>query len=114
MYALTLVRASAGILDTSENMPSLLSRTYMRTNQKTSFTTADLGIEVVQKRGLVFAKNRESQAFIERLEELAEAYDVDKNLLLGAIGKVLRHRVLTWLLSNVQPWKPWDGFSENS
>lgn len=67
----------------------------------------------VRKWNLRFDGNRDPVSFIERLNELAESYDVLPELMLKALPELLTGEALFWYRNNKPFWATYDDFLES-
>ncbi|XP_037811072.1 uncharacterized protein LOC119603190 [Lucilia sericata] len=70
-------------------------------------------IEYVRKWGLSYDGGREPLAFIERIEELAEIYNVPLNQFPRIMPEFLRDRALIWFRNNNGHWQVWRSFKSD-
>lgn len=66
----------------------------------------------VRKWNLRYDGDKDAISFLERLTELVEAYDVDKNCLLKALPEVFKGQALLWYRNNKEFWNTYDDFLE--
>lgn len=71
----------------------------------------DLSIcNTVRKWNLNFDGDKDVVLFLERLNELREAYDTTPEQLLGALPELLKGKALLWYRNSKSLWTNWDGF----
>ncbi|XP_017466340.1 PREDICTED: uncharacterized protein LOC108359149 [Rhagoletis zephyria] len=67
----------------------------------------------VRKWGFKYDGGRDPLSFIERVEELAEVYEVNRDLLPRAMPELLKEKALTWFRSNNRNWRQWEDFKRD-
>lgn len=65
-------------------------------------------LEDIRKWGLSYDGNPNPFPFLERLEELAEVYQIELDHLPRLMPEFLRTRALIWFRNNNQYWQEWD------
>jgi hypothetical protein len=58
-------------------------------------------------------KHSDAIEFLERIDELSLAYEIDKQDLLRALPELLGDHALLWYRNNNKNWKSWTDFSED-
>lgn len=66
--------------------------------------------EKVRKWGLTFDGIRDGVAFLERVRELQECYNLAEKDLLNALPLLFREKALLWYRNNKTSWSSWDDF----
>lgn len=69
-------------------------------------------VDTVRKWGIQYNGNTDPFLFLERVEELATVYEMDKNFLPRTMSEFLKDRALIWYRNNNQHWDEWIGFRE--
>ncbi|RZC40381.1 hypothetical protein BDFB_012852 [Asbolus verrucosus] len=64
----------------------------------------------VRKWNVTFDGKADAVAFIERVEELADSYQIPNGQLLRALPEMLRKQVSLWYRNNKQQWNSWYDF----
>ena len=67
-------------------------------------------IDQVRKWSIKCDGKKDVIEFIERIEELAEVYDLPKDLLPKTMPELLRGDALTWFRNNNRAWPSWNDF----
>ncbi|XP_036346242.1 uncharacterized protein LOC118755515 [Rhagoletis pomonella] len=67
----------------------------------------------VRKWGFKYDGGRDPLSLIERVEELAEVYEVNRDLLPRAMPELLKEKALTWFRSNNRDWRQWEDFKRD-
>jgi len=67
-------------------------------------------IDQVRKWSIKCDGRKDLIEFIERVEELAEVYDLSKDLLPKTMPELLRAEALTWFRNHNRTWPSWDAF----
>lgn len=70
-------------------------------------------IDQVRKWGLSYDGGKEPLVFIERVEELAEIYEVNLDKLPKLMPEWLRKRALVWFRNNNAYWQTWSSFKSD-
>ena len=70
-------------------------------------------IDQVRKWQLKYTGNTDALAFIERVEELAEVYDITCDILPKMMSELLTEKALTWFRNNREPNQKWDAFKKD-
>lgn len=81
-------------------------------NQVSGLVTAPV-IDQVRKWSVKYEGGRDPLAFVERLEELAEVYMVNIDLLPKIMPEVLCNTALQWYRNNNEHWDNWADFKQD-
>lgn len=68
--------------------------------------------DTVRKWNLRFNGETDPISFLERIDELAEAYEISKEQLLGTLPQVFSDKALLWYRNNKADWTTWEDFRE--
>lgn len=83
-------------------------------NPEPNLAHANMGpMEKMRKWNVHFDGGNDALDFLERLEELADCYDVPRDQLLRILPDKLRNRALQWLRNNRDNWQHWEAFCED-
>ena len=74
---------------------------------------ASIPIEQVRKWSVRFNGNKGVLEFIERVEELAVAYEIDLDTLPRMMPELLKDDALIWYRNNYKTWTSWQTFKED-
>lgn len=66
--------------------------------------------DLVRKLGSRYDGGRNPLLFIDRAEEIAEMYNINKNYLPIAIPEFLEDKALIWFINNNKNWNQWESF----
>lgn len=69
--------------------------------------------ELVRKWNVHFDGSNDAGEFIERMEELAECYEVPVNRLTRTLPDKFRGKALEWFRNNREQWNTWEEFEQN-
>lgn len=75
-------------------------------------TDADI-VDKVRKWGVKFDQGHDPLGFVERVEELAECYQIPLDNLVRVLPELLTRDALIWYRNNRQNWKTWVEFIED-
>ncbi|RZC36111.1 hypothetical protein BDFB_010911 [Asbolus verrucosus] len=79
--------------------------------QPSSQVVPDLSaLNQVRKWNVTFNGKADAVAFIERVEELADSYQIPNGQLLRALPELLRKQAILWYRNNKQQWNSWYDF----
>lgn len=67
-------------------------------------------LETVRKWNINYDGGNEATEFLERIEELAELYNIPVDRLTRTLPEKLRNRALEWYRNNHLTWQNWDDF----
>lgn len=67
----------------------------------------------VRKWNLRYDGDKDAVSFLERLSELVEAYDIDKQCLLKALPEVFKGQALLWYRNNKDSWNTYEDFLDS-
>ena len=70
-------------------------------------------IDIVRKWSFRYEGGKDPISFIERVEELAEVYGLDKNMLPRTMPELLKDAALLWYRNNNRQWQTWKGFRDD-
>lgn len=68
---------------------------------------------MIHKRELNYTSSQDPLKFIERLEDLSEAYGIGRNILPGTMVIMLQDKALMWLMNNNRRWTEWEAFKKD-
>jgi len=83
------------------------------TNQSTAVKEAANLCNVVRKWNLRFDGYKDPISFLERLEELVTAYDIDRTLILKALPELLTGAALLWYRNFKDSWTTFESFRQS-
>lgn len=67
----------------------------------------------IRKWGLRYDGEKDPLGFIERVEELADSYEISRNSIPRALPELLRDKALVWFRNNNRHWQQWDLFKKD-
>lgn len=67
-------------------------------------------VDLVRKWSIQYDGGKDPLIFVERLEELAELYNVCKNILPKTMPELFKDRALIWFRNNNKHWDTWESF----
>ena len=70
-------------------------------------------IDIVRKWSFRFEGGKDPISFVERVEELAEVYGLNKDLLPRTMPELLKEGALLWYRNNNRQWQTWKGFKDD-
>ena len=70
-------------------------------------------MDKVRKWSTRYDGQRNVLEFLERVEEQADAFQIDKNLLPRMMPELLKDNALLWYRNNNQGWGTWESFKED-
>ncbi|XP_037805787.1 uncharacterized protein LOC119599916 [Lucilia sericata] len=70
-------------------------------------------IDIVRKWSFRYEGGKDPIAFVERVEELAEVYGLDKNMLPRTMPELLKEAALLWFRNNNRQWNTWRSFKDD-
>lgn len=100
------------VLPQNNCMNSVIQTSYTPPLSPPSLTYVQM-IDQIRKWPVKYDGGKEPLAFLERVEELAEVYQVDINVLPRAMPELLRDRALAWYRNNNQQWTLWSVFKQD-
>lgn len=62
----------------------------------------------VRKWGVKYDGGKDPLGFIERVEELADGYEIERDALPRALPELFKDRALVWLRNNHGQWRDWE------
>lgn len=80
------------------------------TGEKNAYWTA---VEHVRKWSFKYDGSKDPIAFLERVEELAEMYEINMDLLPRTMPDLLKDLALTWFRNNNKRWSSWENFRKD-
>lgn len=85
-------------------------RTPLNTSHSVGANDLSQICNTVRKWNLRYDGGKDTVAFLERLEELVEAYGIDENQLLKALPELLKGNALLWFRNNKDYWRDFGDF----
>lgn len=70
-------------------------------------------INQARKWNVHFDGTSDAVGFLERISELAENYELNRDALLPALTELLKGKALLWHRNNRQNWRNWEDFEED-
>ena len=67
----------------------------------------------VRKWGFRYDGGKDPLGFIERVEELADGYGLNRNSIPRALPELLKEKALVWFRNNNRHWQEWDEFKKD-
>lgn len=67
----------------------------------------------VRKWGLKYDGGKDPLSFIERVEELADCYEVSRDSIPRALPELLKDKALVWYRNNNRQWQEWEAFKRD-
>lgn len=98
------------VVYTLPDATSLFDATSIRTRNLTKVAEV---CNQVRKWNLRFDGDHHPVSFIERLNELAESYEIPPDLLLKALPELLKGDALLWFRNNKSQWSTYTDFMNN-
>ncbi|XP_017473873.1 PREDICTED: uncharacterized protein LOC108364630 [Rhagoletis zephyria] len=70
--------------------------------------SAPIIMDRVRKWGVKYDGGKDPLGFIERVEELADGYEIERDALPRALPELFKDRALVWLRNNHGHWRDWE------
>lgn len=70
-------------------------------------------LDIVRKWNISYNGGPDPFSFLERIEEMAETYEIELDLLPATMPQFLREKALTWFRNNNKHWRTWKEFKQD-
>ncbi|XP_067639274.1 uncharacterized protein [Eurosta solidaginis] len=94
----------------SVSIPTIPNMSYQFAGQLTQPPSTVCVMDRARKWGIKYDGKGDPLSFVERVEEMAEGYEVDINSVPRALPELFKDRALVWLRNNNRHWSEWNSF----